>query len=60
MLERLTDDQREGVRLRYLEGQSLAEIAERMQRSEEAVAGLIKRGLKTLRKHLHDEASRQS
>jgi RNA polymerase sigma-70 factor (ECF subfamily) len=54
-LDHLLADQREAVRLKYLEGCTLAEIAARMQRSEEAAAGLLKRGLKTLRKHLGRE-----
>jgi len=48
-LEQLTDSQREAVRLHYLEDCTLAEIAERMNRSPAAVAGLLKRGLKRLR-----------
>ena len=46
----LSDDQREAIRLRFLEGLSLAEIAARFGRSETAVAGLVKRGLQGLRK----------
>ena len=46
----LPEDQREAVRLRYLEGRSLAEIAERTGRSVVAAAGLVKRGLIQLRK----------
>ena len=48
-LEDLPDSQREAVRLRHLEGWSLGRIAEHIGRSEEAVAGLIKRGLQNLR-----------
>ena len=51
-LERLPDDQRQAVRLRHLEGKSLAELAASFERSEVAVAGLLKRGLQGLRKHL--------
>lgn len=51
-LQELPADQREAVRLRHLEGRSLDEIAKRMQRSHTAVAGLIKRGMSTLREHL--------
>ena len=51
-LEKLPDDQRDAVRLRHLEGKSLAEIAAWFDRSEVAAAGLLKRGLKGLRKHL--------
>lgn len=50
----LPPDQREAVRLRYLEGRSLAEIAERMERSVVAAAGLVKRGLIQLRKTMRE------
>ncbi len=53
-LQDLPDDQREAVRLRYLEGRSLAEIAERMERSVVAAAGLVKRGLIQLRKTMQE------
>ncbi len=56
-LEALPDDQREAVRLRHLEGLPLADIATRMQRSEVAVAGLMKRGLKKLREQLAADAA---
>lgn len=48
-MNRLPEFQAEAVRLRYLEGLSLAEISRRMGKSEVAVAGLLKRGLKGLR-----------
>ncbi len=51
-MERLPPDQREAVRLRYLEGMALAEIAQQMNRSEAAAVGLLKRGMQNLRKHL--------
>jgi RNA polymerase sigma-70 factor (ECF subfamily) len=35
--------------MRYLEGQSLKQIADRMSKTEMAVAGLLKRGLQGLR-----------
>jgi RNA polymerase sigma-70 factor (ECF subfamily) len=54
-LAELPDDQREAVRLRYLEGRSLAEIAERTSRSVVAAAGLVKRGLIQLRKAMQEE-----
>lgn len=53
-LEQLPDDQREAVRLRHLEGWTLAEIADHFQRSEVAVAGLLKRGLQKLRQHFSE------
>jgi RNA polymerase sigma-70 factor (ECF subfamily) len=54
-LETLPESQREAVRLRHLEGCSLAEIARRLDRSEAATAGLLKRGLAKLREKLKDE-----
>lgn len=51
-LATLSDDQREAVRLRHLEGCTLAELAEKFERSEDAVAALLKRGLENLRKRL--------
>ena len=51
-LETLPEDQREAVRLRYLEGQSLAEIVDHMSKSKDAVASLLKRGMRNLRKQL--------
>jgi RNA polymerase sigma-70 factor (ECF subfamily) len=52
LLETLPADQREAVRLRHLEGWSLAAIATHMDRSIVATAGLIKRGLQALRRDL--------
>jgi len=54
-LETLPEGQREAVRLRHLEGCSLAEIAQRLDRTETAMAGLLKRGLAKLRQKLKDE-----
>jgi RNA polymerase sigma-70 factor (ECF subfamily) len=48
-LEGLPDDQRQAVILRHCEGCSIDEISRRMDRSQAAVAGLIKRGLRGLR-----------
>ena len=53
-LQTLPEDQREAVRLRHLEGWSLAQLAEQFKRSEDAVAALLKRGLENLRKGLRD------
>lgn len=54
-IESLPDDQREAIRLRHLEGRSLQEIADNMERSIVAVAGLIKRGLRKLKSEYADE-----
>ena len=51
-LESLPEDQRLAVRMRYLEGLKLAEIAENLQKSPAAVAGLIRRGQLALRDQL--------
>lgn len=48
-LARLTDDQREVVRLRFLEDKPVAEVAARMGRTEAAVHMLCHRALKALR-----------
>ena len=48
-LHRLPEAQAEAVRLRYLESLTLDEIADRVGKSELAVAGLLKRGLSKLR-----------
>jgi RNA polymerase sigma-70 factor (ECF subfamily) len=50
----LPADQREAVRLRHLEGWALADIARQLGRSPAATAGLIKRGMQTLRRRLHE------
>jgi hypothetical protein len=51
-------DQREAIRLRHLEGWTLAALAERFGRSESAVAGLLKRGLRGLRNHFRSGENR--
>lgn len=48
----LPPDQGEAVRLRYLDGLGLGEIARRSGKSRAAVAGLLRRGLETLRGRL--------
>ncbi len=54
-LETLPADQREAVRLRHLEGWTIAQLAGYFERSETAVAGLLKRGLRGLREHFRGE-----
>ncbi|MBX7073032.1 MAG: sigma-70 family RNA polymerase sigma factor [Pirellulales bacterium] len=51
-LARLPEAQREAVALHYWSGLPLAEIAQRLDRSRDAVAGLLKRGLRQLRAEL--------
>lgn len=53
----LPDTQREAIRLRYVEGFSLKEISAKMGKSEMAVAGLLKRGLKALRSKMVSDNS---
>jgi RNA polymerase sigma-70 factor (ECF subfamily) len=54
-LESLPEDQREAVTLHHLQGWTLDELGRHLGRSPAAVAGLIKRGLKQLRKKLKGE-----
>jgi RNA polymerase sigma-70 factor (ECF subfamily) len=53
-LDTLPADQREAVRLRHLERRPLADVARQLNRSRAATAGLIKRGLKALRRHFRE------
>lgn len=53
-LHQLPENQAEAIRLRYMEGLPLAEIVDRMDKSDTAVAGLLKRGLQKLRSLLAD------
>lgn len=48
-LNKIPETQREAIRMRYLEGMSLKSISDRTGKSEMAVAGLLKRGLRALR-----------
>lgn len=51
-VERLPEAQRDAVRLHYLDGLKLSEVATKMDKSTGAVAGLLHRGMKTLRAQL--------
>jgi RNA polymerase sigma-70 factor (ECF subfamily) len=53
-LSRLPESQREALVLQHWQGWSLAEIAEHMNRTPAAVAGLLKRGLSQLRGELQE------
>jgi RNA polymerase sigma-70 factor (ECF subfamily) len=53
-LEKVTDEQHTALRLHYLEGLSIADVAQRMSRSEGAAHMLCNRGLGALREHLGD------
>ncbi len=50
----LPEDQRQAVLLKHLEDIPLADVAGLMSRSQAAVAGLLRRGLKSLRDSLKD------
>jgi len=51
-LARLTEDQRNVVRLRFLEHLSVADVAARLEKTEPAVHMLCHRGLKSLREFM--------
>ena len=53
-LAMLPEDQRLAVELHHLLGHSSAVIAERLGRTEVAIAGLLRRGLKRLRELVRD------
>lgn len=52
-VERLPDAQRVAIELHYLEGMKLAEVAQAMDKTTGAVAGLLHRGMKQLRADLN-------
>jgi RNA polymerase sigma-70 factor (ECF subfamily) len=54
-LLQLPEDQRRAVELHHLQRLSLADVGRQLGRSREAVAGLVFRGLKTLRTLLAEE-----
>jgi RNA polymerase sigma factor (sigma-70 family) len=53
-IAQLVEDEREALRRRYLEGQSVAEIAAAMGLSKDALARLFKRAMKNVKRHLSD------
>ena len=55
-LLKLLDDERSAVVLKHFHSWSVAEIAQHLGRTQEAVAGLLRRGLKKLRDHLSEES----
>jgi RNA polymerase sigma-70 factor (ECF subfamily) len=55
-LAQLPPPQREAVTLKHFEGRSLAEAAEKMDRSAASVASLLRRGLARLREILAEES----
>lgn len=56
-LRRLLADERTAIALKYLHNRSVAEIALDLGRTQDAVAGLLRRGMKKLRTQFKDEIS---
>jgi RNA polymerase sigma-70 factor, ECF subfamily len=56
-LAALPPPQREAVTLKHFEGRSLAEVAEKMDRTAPSVASLLRRGLARLREILAEDVS---
>lgn len=56
-LAALSYNQRQVIELHYLRGQTLVEVADQLQTTKPAVAGLLHRGLKRLREILSEEES---
>jgi RNA polymerase sigma-70 factor, ECF subfamily len=54
-LANLPEAQREALTLHHLSGWTLEQVAQELERSPAAVAGLIKRGLRALRQHFQAE-----
>lgn len=52
LLERIPADQAQAVKLRYLQGCSLTDTAQQMDRSPAAVKGLVARGMAALSEHI--------
>ena len=53
-VDRLPAAQADAIRLHYLEGMKLADVAEQLDKTTGSVAGLLHRGMKTLRSQLED------
>lgn len=53
-LEKLPEAQRDAIRMHYLDGMKLSEVAGQLDRSTGAVAGLLHRGLKALRETMRE------
>jgi RNA polymerase sigma-70 factor (ECF subfamily) len=53
-LAKLPEDQQQALELHYLQGCTVAETAEAMGRTERSIAGLVRRGLQSLRTLLDD------
>lgn len=56
----LPEDQKKAIWLCHLKEKRVAEVAKQMGKTEAAVAGLLQRGLKTLREQFADEPNRKT
>ena|SRR6056297_335786 len=54
-MEKLPPSQREAIRLHYLEGLKLSEVATELDKTPGAIAGLLHRGMKALREELNTQ-----
>lgn len=54
-ISHLVEDEREALRRRYLEGESVAEISKAMGLSKDALGRLFKRAMKNVKRHLRDD-----
>lgn len=54
-LLKLLDDERSAVILKHYHNWSVADIAQHLGRTQEGIAGLLRRGLKKLRGHLRED-----
>lgn len=53
-LESLPENQRRAIELRHLQGLKLSEVAEQMEKTADAVVGLMRRGMHRLNETLND------
>lgn len=58
LLGRLPDAQRSAIVMHHIQGLSVAEVAARTDQTAAAVAGQLRRGMKTLRSRLHRQAGK--
>ena len=54
-IAQLSPDEQEALRRRFLEGQSLAEVAREMNLTKDALVWLMKRAMKNVKRYLGDE-----
>ena len=59
-LSELPETQREALVLHYWQGCTLTQMSQQMQKTPVAIAGLLKRGLKSLRQRMNDSGSTHS